>query len=415
MSNWNRQCMMDRAEMGKNMDKETQLKRWRLILGQEVNRQMEEMGTMPLEGEYDLMDQALEAIYGGNRQESGKGFGYGGGSGPSAPKISRWLGDVRTLFDRDIVKIIQGDAIERKGLRQLLFEPELLCDMEPDISMAATLLLLKDQIPKKSKESARVFIRKIVEDINRRLESDIQRAVCAAINRRAHSSIPSAAALDCRMTIQRNLKNYQADTKKLVPEHFYFFDRSSRTSPHTIILCIDQSGSMGESVIYSSVLSCILASLNAVKTRVVAFDTQVTDLTEQCEDPVDMLFGIQLGGGTDINKAVTYCQQYIEEPAKTIFFLISDLEEGGNRSAMLHRMQEMKESGVSVVSLLAISDQGKPYYDSYIAGKLAAMDIPCFACTPEKLPELLERALKKQGLSEDMMRNGGGPGQSRKG
>ncbi len=380
------------------MEKEEQIKRWRLILGQDVSEQMQSMGSGTLQGEYDLMDQALEAIYGGNQDgnSNGSGFGYGGGKGASAPRISRWLGDVRTLFDKDIVKIIQSDAVERKGLRQLLFEPELLQSMEPDISMAETLLLLKEQIPKKSKESARAFIQKIVEKINRDLESEIHRAVSAALNKRAHSPIPSASALDYKMTIQRNLKNYHAETKTIVPEHFYFFDRSARTNPYTIILCIDQSGSMGESVIYSSVLSCILASMNSVKTRVVAFDTNVTDLSEQCEDPVDMLFGIQLGGGTDINKAIAYCEQYIEEPSKTILFLISDLEEGGNRSALLHRMQNLKESGVQVVSLLAISDQGKPYYDSYIAGKLAGMEIPCFACNPQKLPELLKVALNNK-------------------
>lgn len=380
------------------MDKEKQLKRWRLILGRDVNEQMQSMGGGYLDGEYDLMDQALEAIYSGGNDGSGSHFGYGGGKGASSLRISRWLGDVRTLFDKEIVKIIQEDAVERKGLRQLLFEPELLENLEPDISMAATLLLLKEQIPKKSKESARIFIRKIVEEINRRMESQVQRAVSAAVNKRVHSPIPSASALDYKMTIQRNLKNYDAKAKRLVPEHFYFFDRSAKTSPHSIILCIDQSGSMGESVIYSSVLSCILASMRSVKTRVISFDTQVTDLTEMCEDPVDMLFGIQLGGGTDINKAVAYCEQFIEEPSKTIFFLISDLEEGGNRSAFLHRMQNLKESGVTVVSLLAISDQGKPYYDSFIAGKLAGMDIPCFACDPQNLPVLLEKALKKQKI-----------------
>lgn len=384
------------------MDREKQLKRWRLILGTDVNEQMESMGSGTLDGEYDLMDQALDAIYSGGTLDNGNNFGYGGGKGASAPRISRWLGDVRNLFDKDIVKIIQSDAIERKGLRQLLFEPELLESLEPDISLASTLLLLKEQIPKKSKESARIFIQKIVEDINHRMESQIQHAVHASINKKAHSPIPSATALDYKMTIQRNLKNYDATTKRIVPEQFYFFDRSAKTNPYTIILCIDQSGSMGESVIYSSILSCILASMNSVKTRVVSFDTQVTDLTELCTDPVDMLFGIQLGGGTDINKAVAYCEQFVEEPSKTIFFLISDLEEGGNRSALLHRMQNLKESGVTVVSLLAISDQGKPYYDSYIAGKLANMDIPCFACDPQNLPELLEMALKKQKIDEKM-------------
>ena len=156
---------------------------------------------------------------------------------------------------------------------------------------------------------------------------------------------------------------------------------------------------MGESVIYSSVISCILASIASVKTRIVAFDTKVTDLTEQCEDPVDLLFGFQLGGGTDIEKSVAYCQQFMENPGKTLFFLVSDLMEGGNRAGLLRRIREMKESGVTVVCLLTIADGGKPYYDEQIAGRIASMDVPCFACNPQKMPELLERALKGQDLN----------------
>ena len=241
-----------------------------------------------------------------------------------------------------------------------------------------------------------------LEEINRLLADDIQRAVTAALNRHQHSPIPSAAALDFQATIKRGLKNYNLQKKKVIPDHFYFFDRTttSAANKYTIILDIDQSGSMGESVIYSSVMSCILASMSSVKTNVVAFDTQVVDLTEQCQDPVDLLFGFQLGGGTDINQSVAYCQQLIENPGKTIFFLVSDLEEGGNRGALLRRFSEMKESGVTVVSLLAIADGGKPYYDTQMAGRLAAMGIPCFACNPQSLPELLKRTLKGEDLSQ---------------
>ncbi len=157
---------------------------------------------------------------------------------------------------------------------------------------------------------------------------------------------------------------------------------------------------MGESIIYSSIMACILASMSSVSTHVVAFDTEIMDLTDLCQDPVDLLFGFQMGGGTDINKSLAYCSQYIETPSRTLFFLISDLEEGGNRAGLLSRLEEMKASGVSVVVLLAVADGGRPYYDETTAQRIAAMGIPCFACTPEKLPELLERALKKQDLQD---------------
>lgn len=385
------------------MDTQSRITRWRLILGQESQDRFQSMGGAGLSKEQDLMDQALAAIY--NKTQNG-GFGSGNsgkgaGSGPSNPQISRWLGDVRSLFDKDLVTVIQGDAIERCGLKQLLFEPELLEHMEPDVNLAATILLLKDQIPKRSKESVRVFIRKIVEEINRLLEQDIRRAVTAAVNKRKHSPIPSAAALDYKMTISRNLKHYDPQLGTIVPEHFYFFDRTSTTAANkwNVILDIDQSGSMGESVIYSSIMSCILASMSSLSTRIVAFDTKVVDLTEKSDDPVDLLFGFQLGGGTNIEQSVVYCQQFIENPSKTLFFLISDLEEGGNRAGLLRRLEDMKSSGVAVVCLLALADGGRPYYDAQMAKKIADLGIPCFACNPQMLPQLLERAFRGQDLN----------------
>lgn len=385
------------------MNDTQELQRWRLILGQESENRLSSMNMPALSEEQSLMDSALAAIY--NRSESGGfgGSGRGGGHGPSNPQISRWLGDVRTLFDKEIVKIIQNDAVNRCGLKQLLFEPELLENTEPDISLASTILTLKDMIPKRSKDSVRAFIKKIVEDINKQLEQDIRRAVTAAVNKRAHSPIPSAAALDYKMTIRRNLKHWSPELGTLVPERFYFFDRGSKTAANkwTVILDIDQSGSMGESVIYSSVVSCILASMSALKTRVVAFDTNIVDLTDKCDDPVDLLYGFQLGGGTDIDKSVIYCQQFIENPRKTLFFLISDLEEGGNRAAFVRRMEEIKASGVTLVCLLALADHGKPYYDEHMAQKLSGMGIPCFACSPQKLPDLLGQVLRGGTLSVD--------------
>ena len=374
--------------------------RWRLILGSETQKSFQSMGGGGLSQEELLMDAALGAIYGGPGEGFGGGPGPSGGAGkgPSSPAISKWLGDLRALFDPEMVAVVQNDAIERKGLKQLLLEPELLEGLEPDLNMASTLLMLKDQIPKKSKEAARAYIRRIVDQLNELLEHDVRRAVIAALDRRAHSPLPSASALDFPYTIRRNLKNYNAELKTIVPERVWFFDRSSKVNRWHIILDIDQSGSMGQSILYSSVMACVLASMSAVKTSVVAFDTQIMDLTPLCADPVDLLFGFQMGGGTDIAKSVAYCQGLVEAPAKTLFFLISDLYEGGNRAALLRRVEELKESGARVVVLLAIADGGKPFYDPETARRIAAMGIPCFACAPERLPELLERCLKGQSL-----------------
>lgn len=379
------------------MENKEILKRWRLILGSGCDEMINSLGgAAEMSADDLLMDSALSQIYG---NDSGANMTGTAGKGASSPKLTKWLGDLRSLFASAEIKVIQNDAIERKGLKQLLFEPEMLNSLEPDISTASLLLMLKDQIPAKSKDNARQYIAKIVEDINRRLSDDIKRSVTAAMNRREHSPIPSASALDYKLTIRRNLKNYDPGLKTILPEKFYFFERVSRSASRTVILDIDQSGSMGESAIYSSVMGCILASISSVKTHVVAFDTAVTDLTEMCSDPVDLLYGIQLGGGTDIEKSVAYCTELITEPEKTTMFLVTDLYEGGNRNGLIRRLGELKESGVNVIVLLAISDSGKPMFDESIAEKIAAFDIPCFACPPEKLPEMLEAALKKRSLS----------------
>jgi len=382
------------------MTQAEQIARWRLILGSETQERFTGMGGVGLTEEQFLIDGALAAIYGSPGESFQGGGRLSAGRGPSSPRLAKWLGDLRSLFDPELVAVVQNDAIERKGLKQLLLEPELLDTLEPDLNLASTLLMLKDQIPKKSKESARKFIQKIVEQINALLEHDVRRAVHAALNRRAHSPIPSAAAIDFPRTIQRNLKHYDPSLKAMIPEHVWFFDRSSRVNRWNVILDIDQSGSMGDSILYSSVMACILASMSAIQTHVVAFDTQIMDLTPLCADPVDLLFGFQMGGGTDIAKSIGYCAQFVEEPSKTLFFLISDLCEGGNRAALLRRLEELVLSGVTVVVLLAIADGGRPYYDTQTAQRVAALGIPCFACAPEKLPELLERALKGQGLEE---------------
>ena len=378
------------------MTQQKQIARWRLILGSESEKRFTDMGGETLSPEEMMMDQALAAIYGGEGESISR---RGAGRGASSPHIARWLGDLRRLFDSETVAVVQNDAIERKGLKQLLLEPELLDNLEPDLQMASTLLMLKDQIPKKSKENARRFIRRIVEDINKMLENDMRRAVTAALNKRAHSPLPSAAAIDFPTTIRRNLKHYNPSLGAVIPERVYFFDRSSRVNRWHVILDIDQSGSMGDSILYSSVMACILASMSAVQTHVVAFDTQIMDLTPLCADPVDLLFGFQMGGGTDIAKSVAYCEGLVEEPGKTLFFLISDLEEGGNRAALLRRIEALRDAGVTVIVLLAIADGGKAYYDETTAQRIANLGIPCCACPPDRLPELLERALKRQDLS----------------
>ena len=377
-----------------------QLVRWRLILGKESQQSLGGFSDqgVSLSADQILMDEALAAIYDeteGEQQPGSRSAGLGG----SAPRLAKWLGDIRTYFTEDVVTVIQQDAIERKGMDQLLLEPEMLKNVQPNVQLVGTLLSLRGQIPERTKETARMVVRAVVDKIKLSLEQQIRQAVLGALNRNDHSPIPHVNSIDWKWTIGRNLKNYNKELKKLIPERVYFYSRSQRTNNWTVIVDMDQSGSMADSVVYGAVCGAIFASLPALETRVVAFDTEVVDLTEKCgDDPVDMLFGVQLGGGTDINKSVAYCEQFITDPSRTLFILLTDLFEGGNEAQLVRRMGDMVASGVRAICLLALSDSGVPSFDEGLARKLASLGIPCFGCNPQKLPELLEGALRGHDL-----------------
>ena len=385
--------------MQKTTDTE-QLRRWRLILGKDSQASLDNMGSCSLGGGDSEMDAALAAIYDDIPEDDDAPKQRSAGLGASAPRLAKWLGDIRTYFKEDVVSAIQTDAIERKGLTQLLFEPETLKSVQPNIQLVGVLMSLKGRIPERTKETARMVVSAVVEEVKKKLEQRLRQAIMGALNRKEHSPIPSASAIDWKWTIGRNLKNYNPELGTIIPERVYFYSRAQRSNTWTVIVDIDQSGSMADSVVYGAICGSIFASLPALDTHVIAFDTEVVDLTEKCgTDPVDMLFGIQLGGGTDINKSVAYCEKFITDPKKTLFIMITDLYEGGNEAQLVRRLGEMAASGVRAMCLLALSDNGAPSYDESLARKLAAFGIPCFACTPQRLPDLVEGALRGADLT----------------
>ena len=388
--------------MASRVDKE-QLKRWRLILGQHAQDSLAQMGGAggcELSPEQIAMDEALAAIYDETGGEGNKRGQRSAGLGPSAPNLAKWLGDIRSYFKEDVVTVIQNDAIERKGLTQLLFEPEMLKNVEPNAQLVGTLMSLKGRIPERTKETARMVVRAVVEKIKRLLEQKIRQAVMGALNRNEHSPIPHAASIDWKWTIGRNLKNYQPSLGTIVPEKVYFFSRAQRSNNWTVIVCMDQSGSMAESVVYGSVTGSIFASLPALNTRVVAFDTEVVDLTEQCgNDPVDMIFGVQLGGGTDINKAVAYCETVHHRPGADDF--LPDHRPVRRRQPGPARAPAQGHGGIrrarDLPARACPTAACQPSINN-LAKKIAEFGVPCFGCTPNKLPELIEGVLKKQDL-----------------
>ena len=370
-------------------DNAERLRRWRLMLGGDA---ADGIG-ISLDKRDGTIDGCLAALYEGRPRDRR------GGLGASSPNVARWLGDIRSFFPTSVVRVMQQDAMERLNLKQLLLEPEMLATVEPDVHLLADLLSLSGIMPAKTKETARLVVRKCVEEIERRLAEPMRSAVLGALNRSVRNRRPRHREIDWNRTIRANLKNYQPDYKTIVPETRIGFGRK-RAALRDIILCVDQSGSMATSVVYSGIFGAVLASLPAVATQVVVFDTAVVDLTEKLSDPVDVLFGTQLGGGTDINRALAYCQQLITRPEATIMVLISDLIEGGVRDNLLRRANEIVTSGVNLVTLLALSDDGAPMYDHANAAAMAALGSPAFACTPDLFPELIAAAIGRRPMAE---------------
>lgn len=380
------------------MSEETRdrLTRWRLVLGGGEADGIGEPGFgvdgggVSLSGADAQRDRALSELYDGRRQA---------GMGRSAPRVARWLGDIRTYFPSSVVQVMQADAMERLGLHQLLLEPELMEAVQPDLSMVTTLVGLNGVIPERSKATARAVVKTVTDQLEERLRSRTVQSVSGAINRAAKTRRPRFSDIDWHKTIAANLKHYLPEHRTVVPERLIGHARRTTQVERHIILCIDQSGSMAESIVYSSVFGAVLASLRSVATKLVVFDTEVVDLTDEMADPVDVLFGVQLGGGTDINRAIAYCQGLVTQPNDTVFVLVSDLYEGGIADEMLRRAAEIVTSGATMIALLALSDSGTPSYDADHAAALAALGVPAFACTPDLFPDLMAAAIERRDIS----------------
>jgi Mg-chelatase subunit ChlD len=369
------------------------LRRWRLVLGGD---EADGIGA-GLSAADAAIDLAMAALY---EEKAASGVGKrGGGLGASSPTVARWLGDIRQYFPASVVRVLQQDAMERLNLRQMLLEPEMLEHVEPDVHLVADLLSLAGVMPRKTKESARLVVRKCVEEIERRLAEPMRQAVAGALNRAVRNRRPRHSEIDWNRTVRANLKHYQPEYKTIVPEVRIGFGRK-RSALRDVILCIDQSGSMATSVVYSGILGAVLASLPAIRTQVVVFDTAVVDLTDKLSDPVEVLFGTQLGGGTDIHQALSYCQGLVRQPTDTILVLISDLIEGGLRENLIKRAASLLSSGVTMITLLALSDDGAPVYDHENAADLANLGSPAFACTPELFPNLIAAAIQKRDIAQ---------------
>lgn len=373
------------------MDEE-QLKKWKLILGDKSDPEQQ----ISLDEVEQGMSDVLDALYDSEKDR---------GLGASSPNVNRWLGDIRKYFKSSSVQLLQKDALDRLGLEEMLMEPELLETIDADVELASTLLSLNKVMPLKTRESARIVVQKVVDELMRKLRSPLQTALRGSLNKASRKLRPKMHEVDWPRTIMANLKHYQKDYQSIVPEKLIGYGKRRRQLKH-IILLVDQSGSMASSMVYAAVCGAVIASLPSLRTNMVVFDTSVVDLTDHLHDPVELLFATQLGGGTHIDKALQYTQSLIHNPQETILVLISDLMEGGNERSLLKNVASLERSGVQLISLLALSDKGTPVYDRSIASQFNALDIPVFGCTPDLFPELMAAAINQEDLRNWAARHG---------
>jgi NAD(P)-dependent dehydrogenase (short-subunit alcohol dehydrogenase family) len=376
------------------------LLRWRLALGPEMERASSALGMGGLASgagrlglrEEDLgeIDDALTFPYGDGDRRSGGG-----------PYVPRWLDAIRRHFGQETVALMQKDAIERKGITKLLFEPETMPLLEKNVELVALLLSSQGMIPDAAKEAARAIVREVVEDLRRRLELAVRTAVYGALRRDRHSPMPLLRNLDWQRTIRTNLKGWDAERQRLIPERIHFWANQRRRHEWDVILVVDQSGSMARTCVYASVMAAIFASLDALRTRMVLYDTEVVDVSHLLDDPVEILFTAQLGGGNDGKRALAYVQDtYLENPEKTIFLWITDLgEPQQDFPEIVSRMRTLVDSKVKTFVLLALDEGGRPWFDHELAAKLTEIGVLCFGCTPRRLVDVMERAIKGQDVA----------------
>lgn len=360
--------------------------RWQLMLGAD-----EELGG--LRGSLQAMDRALGALYNtGDDAEDRRG-----GLGASAPSVTRWLGDIRNYFPNRVVRVMQTDAIERLGVRSLLTEPEVLETLEPDVHLVATLAQLSSVIPERSKATARAVVAKVARQVEEKIADRLQQSVLGALNRASRTSRPRPGDIDWNRTIAANLKNYLPEHRTVVPERLIGYGRRHLGVQREFAICLDQSGSMATSVVYASIMAGVMASLRTLRTSLVAYSTDIADLTEALADPVDVIFGAQLGGGTDTSPALEYCRRTITRPSAAVLLLISDLYDSDPKR-MLEHIARIQADGIQVVVLLTLSDDGLPFYNHDVAASLGDMGVPAFGCTPDAFPDLIAAAIQGEDL-----------------
>ncbi|HWJ02025.1 MAG TPA: VWA domain-containing protein [Verrucomicrobiae bacterium] len=369
------------------------LNRWRLALGKFADQKIPfgQAGGEQDSLYYAEMDDLLDFLYG---REYGKDRGMReGGLGPSALTVPNWITKIRQLFPRNTVEVLEKHALNRYKLTELLTDKEVLEKLEPNVDLLKSILQTKHLMKGEVLDTARRIVRQVAEEISRQLEADIKSAIMGRLDRNSSGHIKSIRNIDFKKTIRKNLKNYDTVNDRLVVDRVFFNRRVKLFNPWRVIIAVDESGSMLDSVIHSAVMAGIFARLPMLRTNLLIFDTEVVDLSGYVDDPVQTLMSIQLGGGTNIAKALRYCYGLMENPHRTMVVMVTDLCEGGPRDVMLARARDIVESGAKLILLTSLNSEAVPVYDRQAAESMAALGAEVAALTPEGLAKWIAQII----------------------
>ncbi len=374
-------------------ERDERLVRWRLLLGNAADSALESRAGLSAD---DLAaDAALAWLYDRDGDLAGRDIDdRRGGQGASALAVPAWLSEVHRLFPKETIERIERDAVERYQIHEVVTSPEVLARVEPSETLLRAVLMTKHLMNPDVLAMARELVAKVIRKLMEKLAKTVKRSFHGT-RTRTRSNLKIAKNFDAKATIRKNLGTYDLAKKKLFIRTPLFV---SRTRKHLekwqIILLVDESGSMLDSVIHAAVTAACLWGLPSTKTHLCIFDTEVVDLTEQVTDPVEVLMKVQLGGGTDIGKAVAYAQGLVENPRRTIVVLITDFFEGASGHVLISRVKALCDQGTTVLGLAALDSKANPSYDKDMARALVAAGAHVGAMTPGELVAFLAEKVR---------------------
>lgn len=391
---------MQELKENRKSEDSIKLNRWRLMLGKYADSQVgfskDGIGAGPgAGGDIREMDDVLDFIYSREYGEEEGVREQAGGLGESVLTVTTWVNKVRELFPKETVEIMEKQALERYKMTELLTDSRVLEKLNPNKELLGMILNFKGLMKPEVLATAKRIVKKVVDELMEKLNSEIKRSITGQIDKTQDSPVKSSRNLDIKRTIMNNLKHYDREKRRLVLEKVFFYSRIKKYQQWKIIVCVDESGSMLDSVIHSAIMAGIFAKLPMLDTKLVIFDTNIVDLSDYVEDPVETLMSVQLGGGTEIGRALSYCESLVTEPEKTIMVLVTDLYEGGELSYLYSTTAAIVESGVKLMVLTALDDAANPNYNKNAAAKMAGLGANVAAMTPGKLAAWVGEVMKE--------------------